>query len=64
MIASDHDLKECLATDSQQVMKTQPISQVFQVGGHAKVNSFSGGYDLVPEHLIEPHQEFIDDINQ
>jgi hypothetical protein len=34
------------------------------LGVRAESDLFGSGYESVSEHLIEPHQEFIDDINQ
>lgn len=60
----DRDVEECLAVEFQQPMKAQSDSQVCQVGDRAKVDLFGAGWDEQPEHPIESHQEFIDDINQ
>lgn len=40
---------------------TQYIEAVSQ---KAKADLFGGGWDEQPQHLIEPHADFIDDVNQ
>lgn len=40
------------------------LMRVIDEGSSAKADLFGGGWDAPPEHLIEPHADFIDDINQ
>lgn len=40
------------------------LLKVIDDGEKAKADLFGGGWDEQPEHLIEPHADFIDDINQ
>jgi hypothetical protein len=40
------------------------LCKVIDDGEFAKADLFGGGWDEQPEHLIEPHTDFIDDVNQ
>lgn len=40
------------------------LLKVIDDSERAKVDLFGGGWDEQPEHLIEPHADFIDDVNQ
>lgn len=40
------------------------LCKVIDEGEQAKSDLFGGGWDEQPEHLIEPHSDFIDDIDQ
>lgn len=52
------------ATAEEAAIALAQLLKVIDDGSLAHADLFGGGWDEQPQHLIEPHAEFIDDINQ
>ena len=52
------------ATAEEAAIALAQLLKVIDDGEKAKADLFGGGWDEQPQHLIEPHADFIDDINQ
>lgn len=52
------------ATAEEAAIALAQLLKVIDNGSLAKADLFGGGWDEQPQHLIEPHADFIDDVNQ
>lgn len=52
------------ATAEEAAIALAQLLKVIDDGEKAKFDLFGGGWDEQPQHLIEPHADFIDDIDQ
>jgi hypothetical protein len=60
-VPGDH-IHYCTAEEA--ALALAKLCKVIDDGEFAKADLFGGGWDEQPEHLIEPHADFIDDTDQ